>query len=58
MPLPLLVSHDAMQIAESMRPLSNEVCIELTTSVGGIGMGSAAHGRIAKRKPFNRRPVG
>jgi len=27
-----------MQIAESMRPLSNEVCIELTTSAG------ASHG--------------
>jgi hypothetical protein len=27
----LLVSHDAMQIAENMRPLSNEICIELTT---------------------------
>ena len=49
----LLVSHDAMQIAESMRPLSNEVCIELTTSAGGIGMGPAAYGRIAKRKPSN-----
>ena len=40
-----------MQITESARPLSNEVCIELTILAGGIGKGPAACGRIAKRKP-------
>ena len=38
-----------MQIIESVRPLSNEVCIELTILAGGKG--PAACRRIAKRKP-------
>src|SRR4051812_38978045 len=50
-PSALLVSQGAMQITESLRPLSNEVCIELSISAGGIGMGPAAYRRIAKRKP-------
>jgi hypothetical protein len=42
----LLVSHGAMQITESLRRLSNEVCIiELAISAGGIGMGTTAYHR-------------
>jgi hypothetical protein len=51
-PSALLVLHGAaMQITESARPLSKEVCIEWTILVEGIGKGPAACGRIAKRKP-------
>ena len=44
-PSALLVSHGAMQITESLRRLSNEVCIELVLSAGSIGMGTTAYHR-------------
>src|SRR4051794_7763633 len=48
-----------MQIAESMRPLSNEVCIELTTSAGGIGRGTRRLRPTCEEEGIQlRRPVG